>query len=98
MKTLTKRNPRVSGAVRTMVATVALAIALGGITTAVARADDDRGHDDRGRHEERRHQEREHRDYVYHRPGVYYAPPPVQYYAPPAPSPVIDFVFPLHIR
>ncbi|HTC18197.1 MAG TPA: hypothetical protein VK690_03715 [Stellaceae bacterium] len=49
-------------------------------------------HDDRDRDRDRRH---------YYHPYYYappvYAPPPVVY-APPAPSPAIDFIFPIHIR
>jgi hypothetical protein len=106
METSTKRNPRLSGAIRTIVVALALTTALGGMSTAIARGDgdgDDRGHEDRGRHDQRWHRERhgegEYRGYVYERPrNYYYAPPPVDYYRPPPPSPAIEFVFPLHFR
>jgi hypothetical protein len=48
-------------------------------------------HDDRDRDRDRRHYY-----HPYYAPPVY-APPPVLY-APPPPSPVIDFVFPIRIR
>lgn len=104
MSTSMKHNMNVGGAIRAIVATLALATAVGGMSTAIARADGyDRGHEDRGRHAQRGHQqwhgERESRGYVYERPRAYsYAPPPVYYYEPPPPPPVIDFVFPLHLR
>lgn len=81
---------------------LALAVLIGGLSTAPARADDDRGrnehHGDRG-HEDRgrgdRHQSRGY--YEGRAPGYVYAPPPV-YYAPPPGPPAIDFVFPLRFR
>jgi len=74
---------------------VALLLATGfsgpvtGFLTASPALADDR-HDD---HHDRDHRDR-HPDY---RPGPVYAPPAVLY-APPAPSPAIDFVFPINIR
>jgi len=50
-------------------------------------------HDDRDHDRDRDHRDRR-PDY---RPAPYYAPPAVLY-APPAPSPAIDFVFPINIR
>jgi hypothetical protein len=48
------------------------------------------------RHDRDRDRDRRHYYHPYYAPPVY-APPPVLY-APPPPSPVIDFVFPIHIR
>ena len=99
MENSTKHNPRTGGAARTIVAALALATAIGGMSSVIARADsDDRRHEDRGHHVRHRHIEPVYRGYVYERPRAYYAPPPVDYYQPPQPSPGINFVFPLHIR
>jgi len=112
METLTKRNLRRNSAARGMAAALALATALGGMSTAIARADD-RGHaedrqgqDQRGRQQQhvvrqhvvQQHYAPQHRGYVYERPRDYdRAPPPVDYYQP-QPPPAVDFVFPLYLR
>ena len=69
--------------------------------------DEHRDHEDHGRHlghDRGRGHDRDDRDdrrayelHSYGRPQYIYAPPPV-YYAPQPAPPVIDFVFPLHIR
>ena len=63
METSTKRNLRRNGGARTMVAALALATALGGMSAVIARADDrgrseDQGHADRGRSEDQGHADR----------------------------------------
>ena len=97
MKIWTIRNPKRNGTVRSIATALAIATALSGVGTTLARAAD-RGHDDRGRGVEQRHVARGHQRYAYQSPQAYYAPPPVDYYQPPPPSPGIDFVFPLYIR
>jgi hypothetical protein len=92
METPTKRKQKPAGSARTLAVVLALATAVGGMSSVTARADD------RGRHVEHRHYAHGRGGYVYERPQAYYAPPPVDYYQPPPPSPAIDFVFPLHIR
>ena len=108
METSQKHDLRLGAAVRTVMATLALATMLGGMGTGIAQADerghwdhgrqDDGGrHDDRGRHDARReHRRHERPGYVVEQPRAYYvAPPPVVYEAP---EPGINFVFPLNIR
>jgi len=99
METSTHRIPRSSGAIRVATVALALATVFAGIGTTTAQAAErDRGHD-RGHHE--RYRGRGHgydHGYVYASPDAYYAPPPVEVYSPPPPSPGINFVFPLHIR
>jgi len=109
MEPSTKRNLRRRGGARTMVAALALATVLGGMSTVIARAaGDDRRYEDRQDRDQRGHQqpqrrvvqhsERYHRGYAYEHPREYHhAPPPVEYYQP-APPPAIDFVFPFHLR
>jgi hypothetical protein len=104
MEILTNPDPRRSGAIYTILATLALATMLSGAGAAIARADDghNRGHENRGHQDHRgdrqRHDDWGPRGYIYARPGAYYGPPPVDYYQPPPPPPAIDFVFPLHLR
>ncbi len=98
METSQKYDLGLGAAVRTVMATLAVATMLGGMSTGTARADD-RDHWDRGRHEEHRdrdHDRWRHEHRVYERPqGYYVAPPPVVYEES---EPGINFVFPLHIR
>jgi hypothetical protein len=91
METSTKRNLGLNGVIRAAAMALAVATAFGGLAATTAQAED--WHRDHGRHDHRYRG-----GYVYEQPGYYVAPPPVVYYRPPPPSPVIDFVFPLHIR
>ena len=97
MLTRVKRN-RLSRVMlgRLVMGGVAAALMLTGVAGPAARflaaspalADDrpDRDHD----------RDRHHYYHPYYAPPVY--APPAVIYAPPAPSPAIDFVFPIHIR
>ena len=100
MKTSMRHHLKPSGTIRTVLAVLALATALGGMAMGTAHADEwrhERGH---YRDHGRRYNERWYGNggYVYQQPGYYYAPPPPVVYEAPAPSPGINFVFPLHIR
>jgi hypothetical protein len=73
-----------------------LAIGLGGPVTGFLAASPALAQD---RHDDRDHRDDHGRDRhpYYYRQGPVYAPPAV-IYAPPGPSPAIDFVFPINIR
>jgi hypothetical protein len=102
MQSVTTRTAEKRRKFISVVTAFAVATLTGGLLSVPAHAQDH--HENRGRQMERHHDDHgrdrhdgDYRLHSYGAPAYVYAPPPV-YYAPPPGPPVIDFVFPLHLR